>query len=167
MTVTMTADQLQMVIATLQGITDIKQKMKYPRSCVELNKLWEKELRGVFEATREGEVAVQAHTYEQVVESTELTRPKLDIEATREGEVAVPGHTYEQVVESTELTLLRLDIEATREGEVAVPTHTYEQAVESTELTIPVHYSDNHATSGCRHTRNCQAHLKLLFCSLL
>ena len=47
---------------------------------------------------------VQAHTYEQVVESTERTRPKLDIEETREGERAVPPHTYEWVVESTEQT---------------------------------------------------------------
>ena len=67
MTVTMTANQLQMVIATLRGITDIEQKMNYLRSCVELTELGEKELRVVFEATREGEVAVPAHTYEQVL----------------------------------------------------------------------------------------------------
>ena len=90
----MKADQLQMVIATLRGITDIEQKMKYLRSCVEHTELWEKEMRGVFEVTREGEVAVPARTYEQVVESTKLTRPKLDIEATREGEGAVMAHTY-------------------------------------------------------------------------
>ena len=80
-----TADQLQMVIATLRGITDIEQKMNYLRSCVELTELGEKELRVVFEATREGEVAVPAHTYEQVVESTELTPLKLDIEAPGRG----------------------------------------------------------------------------------
>ena len=69
MTVTMKADQLQMVIATLRGITDIEQKMKYLRSCVEHTELWEKEMCGVFEVTREGEVAVPARTYKQVVES--------------------------------------------------------------------------------------------------
>ena len=36
MTLTMMADQLQMVMATLHGITDIEQKMNYLRSCVEL-----------------------------------------------------------------------------------------------------------------------------------
>ena len=79
-----------------------------------------------------------AHTYQQVVESTELTLHKLDQvwPGTREGEAAVPAHTYEQVGESTELTLLKLDIEATREGEVAVPAHTYEQVVESTMMTL-------------------------------
>ena len=129
------------------------------------------------EATREGEVALPAHTYEQVVKSMELslpkldqvwpgtrpdqvwpgTRPRQDIEVTREGEVAALAHTYEQVVESTELSLPKLDqvwpgtrldqvwtvtrpkrdIEATREGDVTGPAHTYEQVVESMELSLP------------------------------
>ena len=90
MTVTMTADQLQMVIDTLEtvhptlrGITNSEQKMNFLRSCAgaELTKLWE-ELRVVFEA--------------------------MDIKATREGEEPVPAHTYEQVEENTKLTLLKL-----------------------------------------------------------
>ena len=81
---------------------------------------------------------VQAHTYEQVVASTERTRPKLDIEETREGEKAVPPHTYEWVVESTEQTRLKLDQmwPGTREREVTVQAHTYQHVVESTELTL-------------------------------
>ena len=76
----------------------------------------------MFKATREEEVAVPTHTYEQVVESTEQTLLKLDqvdmvSEATREEEMAVPTHTYEQVVVSTERTRPKLDIEETREGE--------------------------------------------------
>ena len=39
----------------------------------ELTEAWEKELRGVFEATEEEEVAVPAHTYEQLLESMEQT----------------------------------------------------------------------------------------------
>ena len=67
--------------------------------------------------TREWEAAVQAHTYEQEVESKELTPHKMDQvwPGTREGEVAVKAHTYEQVVEGTELTQLMLDTEATRD----------------------------------------------------
>ena len=65
------------------------------------------------EATREGEVAVPAHTYEQVVESTELSRPKLD--------QVWPGTRLKKVRPGTRP---RLDIEATREGEVAAPAHT-------------------------------------------
>ena len=61
------------------GITNSVQKMNFLRSCagVELTELWEKEVRVVFEGTREGEVEVPAHTYEQVVESTKLTLLKL------------------------------------------------------------------------------------------
>ena len=110
----MTDDQLQMMIATMRGSTDSVQKMNLLRSWAgaELTKLWEKELRVVFEATREGEVAVPAHTYERVVESTELTLPKLDrvwpgTSGKAKEEVAVPTHTYEQVVESTEMTILK------------------------------------------------------------
>ena len=105
MAVMMKDDQFQMMIGTLRGITDYNQKMNFLRiwAGAELNKLWEKQVGGLFEATREGEGAVLAHTYEQVVESTELTLIKLDqvdaaFEATREGEVAVPAHTYEQVL---------------------------------------------------------------------
>ena len=67
--------------------------------------------------TREWEAAVQAHTYEQEVESKELTPHKMDQvwPGTREGEVAVKAHTYEQVVEGTELNKLMLDTEATRD----------------------------------------------------
>ena len=39
----------------------------------ELTEAWEKELRGVFEATEEEEVAVPAHTYKQLLESMEQT----------------------------------------------------------------------------------------------
>ena len=63
MTVPMTDDQLQVLIATMRGITDSNQKMNLLRS-------W-----------------AGAELTEQVVESTERTRPKLDIEETREGEV--------------------------------------------------------------------------------
>ena len=61
------------------GITNSVQKMNFLRSCagVELTELWEKEVRVVFEGTREGEVEVPAHTYEQAVESTKLTLLKL------------------------------------------------------------------------------------------
>ena len=66
MTVPMTDDQLQMLITTMRGITDSDQKMNLLRSWAgaELTELREKELRGVFEATREEEVAVPTHTYE-------------------------------------------------------------------------------------------------------
>ena len=153
MTVLMTDDQLQVLIATMRGITDSNQKMNLLRSWAGaelMDQVWPGTREG------EGEVAVQALTYEQVVESTELTQPKLDTEATRdvernkirlkmdrmwpgtrEWEVAVQAHTYEQVGESTELTLHKLDQvwPGTREGEVAVQAHIYEQVVESTELT--------------------------------
>ena len=43
----------------------------------ELTEFWEKEVRVLFEATREGEVDVPAHTYEQVVENTKQTLLKL------------------------------------------------------------------------------------------
>ena len=68
-------DQLQMLIATMRGITNSDKKMNLLRSWAgaELTEAWEKELRGVFEATKEEEVAVPAHTYEKVVESTEQT----------------------------------------------------------------------------------------------
>ena len=61
------------------GITNSIQSMNFLRSCAgaELTELREKEVRVVFEATREGEVEVPAHTYEQVVESTKLTLLKL------------------------------------------------------------------------------------------
>ena len=57
------------------GITDSDQRMNFLRSCAgtELTKLREKEVRVVFEATRVGEVAVPANTYEQVLESTKMT----------------------------------------------------------------------------------------------
>ena len=136
MTVTMTDDQFQKMIAPLWGITDSIQKMKFLRTCTILDSVQEKKLREVFEATREGEEAVPGHTHEQVVESTEQTRLKLDQmwPGTREWEVVVQAHTYERVVESTELTRHKLDQvwPGTREGEVAVQAHTYEQAVEST-----------------------------------
>ena len=131
MTVPMTDNQLQMMIATMRGITDSDQKMNLLRSWAraKLTKLWEKELRLVFEATREEEAAVPTHTYEQVVESTELTLLKLDIKVTREGEVAVPAHTHERVVESTELTIPKLDqvwpgTSGKAKKQVAVPTRT-------------------------------------------
>ena len=61
------------------GITNSIQSMNFLRTCAgaELTELREKEVRVVFEATREGEVEVPAHTYEQVVESTKLTLLKL------------------------------------------------------------------------------------------
>ena len=64
MTVPMTDNQLQMMIATMRGITDSNQKMNLLRSWAraKLTKLWEKELRLVFEATREEEAAVPTHT---------------------------------------------------------------------------------------------------------
>ena len=57
------------------GITESIQKMNFLRSCAgaELTKFWEKEVRVLFEATREGQVDVPAHTYEEVVESMEQT----------------------------------------------------------------------------------------------
>ena len=75
MTVPMTDNQLQMLITTMQGITDSDQKMNLLRSWAgaELTEAWVTKLRGVFEATEEEEVAVPARTYEQVVESTEHT----------------------------------------------------------------------------------------------
>ena len=59
-------DQFQMMIGTLRGITDNVQKMNFLRRCAgaELTEIWEKEERMVFEANREGEVEVPAHTYE-------------------------------------------------------------------------------------------------------
>ena len=59
----------------LMGITDNDQRMNYLRRCAgaELTEIWEKEERMVVEANREGEVAVPAHTYEQVVEGTMMT----------------------------------------------------------------------------------------------
>ena len=75
MTVPMTDNQLQVLIATMQGITDSDQKMNLLRSWAgaELTEPWEKEVHRVFEATREEEAAVPTHTYEWVVESTEQT----------------------------------------------------------------------------------------------
>ena len=63
MTVLMTDDQLQVLIATMRGITDSNQKMNLLRSWAgaELTEPWQKELHGVFEATEEEEVAVPAH----------------------------------------------------------------------------------------------------------
>ena len=57
------------------GITEIVQKMNFLRSCAgaELTKFWEKEVRVLFEVTREGKVDVPAHTYEKVVENTKQT----------------------------------------------------------------------------------------------
>ena len=57
------------------GITDSTQKLNFMRSCAgaELTKLWEKQVRVVYEATREGAAAVAAHTYEQVIENTKTT----------------------------------------------------------------------------------------------
>ena len=85
-------DQLQVLIARMLGITDSNQKMNLLRSWVgaELTEPWEKEVHRVFKATREEEAAVPTHTYERVVESTELTLHKLDQvwPRTREGEVA-------------------------------------------------------------------------------
>ena len=68
-------DQLQMLITAMRGITNSDQKMNSLRSWegAELTEAWVTELRGVFEATEEEEVAVPARTYEQVVESTEHT----------------------------------------------------------------------------------------------
>ena len=62
------------------GITDSVQKLNFVRSCAgaELTKLWEKQMRVVYEATREGAAAVAAHTYEQVVEKTKTTLLKLE-----------------------------------------------------------------------------------------
>ena len=109
-------DQLQVLIARMLGITDSNQKMNLLRSCADvgLTDPWKKEVRRVFKATREEEAAVPTHTYERVVESTELTLHKLDQvwPRTREGEVAVQAHTYER------LTQLKLDTEATREVEM-------------------------------------------------
>ena len=53
------------------GIMESFQKMNFLRSCAgaELTKFWEKELRVLFEVTREGKVDVPAYTYEQVVPS--------------------------------------------------------------------------------------------------
>ena len=50
------------------GITDSAQKMNFLRSCAgaELTEFWEKEVRVIYEATREGGADVPAHTYEQV-----------------------------------------------------------------------------------------------------
>ena len=61
------------------GITDSVQKMNFLRSCAgaELTEFWEKEVRVLLEATREGEVDMPAHTYKQVVENTKLTLLKL------------------------------------------------------------------------------------------
>ena len=63
------------------GIEESGQKMNFLRSCAgaELTEFWEKEVRVYFEASMEGEVAVPAHTYEQVVENTKQTLPKLVI----------------------------------------------------------------------------------------
>ena len=82
MTVPMTDNQLQMLIATMRGITDSNQKMNLLRSWAGAELMDQ-----VWPGTREGEVAVQALTYEQVVESTELTQLKLNTEATRDVEV--------------------------------------------------------------------------------
>ena len=59
----------------LMGITDNLQRMNYLRRCAgaELTEIWEKEERMLVKANREGEVAVLAHTYEQVVEGTMMT----------------------------------------------------------------------------------------------
>ena len=122
MTVPMTDDQLQVLIATMRGITDGDQRMDLLRSWAgaELTDPWEKEVRKGCKATREEEAAVPTHTCERVVESTELTPHKLDQvrPGMREGEVAVQAHTCERGVESTEPTQLGLDTEATREVEM-------------------------------------------------
>ena len=182
----MTAAQLQTLIAAIQtggsrgaaGVAGKAVMVGQVGPGTRLDQVWPGTRPKLdIEAIMEGEVAVPAHTYEQVVESMELslpnldqvwpgtrpdqvwpgTRPRQDIEATREGEVAALAHTYERVVESTELSLPKLDqvwpgtrldqvwtgtrpkrdIEATREGEVTGPAHTYEQVVESTELSLP------------------------------
>ena len=121
MTMPVTDDQLQVMIATMRGITDGDQRMDLLRSWAgaELAEPWEKELRKGCKATREEETAVPTHTCERVVESTEVTPHKLDQvgPGTREGEVAVQAHTGEWVEESTEPTQLGLDTEATREVE--------------------------------------------------
>ena len=59
----------------LMGITDNVHRMKYLRRCAgaELTEIWEKEEHMVVEANREGEVAVPAHTYEQVLDGTMMT----------------------------------------------------------------------------------------------
>ena len=61
------------------GVTDSVRKMNFLRSCAgaELTEFWVKDVRVLFEATREGEVDVPAHTYEQVVENTKQTLLKL------------------------------------------------------------------------------------------
>ena len=61
------------------GIEESGQKMNFLRSCAgaELTEFWEKEVRVQFKATMEGEAAVAAHTYEQVVENTKQTLLKL------------------------------------------------------------------------------------------
>ena len=63
------------------GITNSGQKMNFLRSCAgaELTEFWEKEVHVLFEATREGQVDVPAHTYEEVVENTKQTLLKLVI----------------------------------------------------------------------------------------
>ena len=121
-TVPMTDDQLQVLIATMRGITDGDQRMDLLRSWAgaELAKPWEKEVRRGCKATREEEAAVPTHTWERMVESTEMTTHKRDQvrPGTREGEVAVQAHTCERGVESTEPTQLGQDTEATREVEM-------------------------------------------------
>ena len=59
----------------LMGINDNVRRINYLRRCAgaELTKIWEKEERMGIEANREGEAAVPAHTYEQVVEDTMMT----------------------------------------------------------------------------------------------
>ena len=53
--------------------------MNFLRSCAgaELTEFWEKEVQVLFEVTREEEVDMPAHTYEQVVENTKQTLLKL------------------------------------------------------------------------------------------
>ena len=126
----LTASQYQMLIDALRGGGDREAADAAGATArgTRLDQVWPgtRPKRDI-EATRKGEVAVPAHTYEQVVESTELSlpkvdqvwpgldqvgpgmRPRLDIEGTREGDVAAPAHTYEQVVESTGQSLPKLD----------------------------------------------------------
>ena len=58
---------------SLLGIVESGQKMNFLRSCAgaELTEFLKKEVRVQFEATMDGEVAVPAHTYEQVVENVQ------------------------------------------------------------------------------------------------
>ena len=61
------------------GITESVQKMIFLRTCAgaELTEFWEVRVRVLFKVTREGQVDVPAHTYNQVVENMMQTLLKL------------------------------------------------------------------------------------------